>query len=195
MKITSTLLLSILFTASSLLTTAQVFKIDNGHTAVTSKVMRFETVKVLGRFNAVSGTVNYNASDVTKTTASIEILSDSYSANNVEGENAIKSAAFLDTKKYPQITFVVKSLARNAGGFDLTADLTLHGVTKEVSFPVLITGPSLDLPTQKQSIGIMGKLVINRQDFGIKMAAKLPSGGMIVGNEVEIEINALAIAQ
>ena len=157
--------------------------------------MRFEVVKVLDRFNSVSGTVNYNAGDVTKTTDNIKILSDSYSANNTEGENAIKSPVFLDAKKYPEINIVVKSLTKNAAGFDVKADLTLHGVTKEVSFPVLLTGPSMDLPTQKQSIGVMGKLVINRQDFGIKMAAKMPSGGMVVGNEVEIEINALAIAQ
>lgn len=156
--------------------------------------MRFEVVKVLGRFNSVTGTVNYNASDITKTTADIKILSESYSANNAEGENAIKSPVFLDVKKYPEINLVVKSLTKNAAGFDVKADLTLHGVTKEISFPVLLTGPSMDLPTQKQSIGIMGKLVINRQDYGIKMAAKLPSGGMVVGNEVEIEINALAIA-
>jgi polyisoprenoid-binding protein YceI len=157
--------------------------------------MRFEVVKVLGRFMSVSGTVNYNAADATETTANITILSDSYSANNAEGENAIKSPAFLDVKKYPEISLVVKSLTKNAAGFDVKADLTLHGVTREISFPVLLTGPSIDLPTQKQSIGIMGKLVINRQDFGIKMAAKMPSGGMVVGNEVEIEINALAIAQ
>jgi polyisoprenoid-binding protein YceI len=195
MKKMSALLASALLTASSLVLNAQVYQIDNGHTSITSKVMRFEVVRVLGRFNSVSGTVNYNAADVTKTTAVIKILSDSYSANNEEGENAVKSPAFLDTKKYPEINLVVKSLTKNGSGFDVKADLTLHGVTKEITFQVLLTGPSIDLPTQKQSIGIMGKLVINRQDFGIKMAGKMPSGGMVVGNEVEIEINALAIAQ
>jgi len=194
MKILSTLFLLALLTGS-IHSTAQVFQIDNGHTSITSKVMRFEVVKVLGRFNTVSGVVNYNANDVTKTTAEIKILSDSYSANNTDGENAIKSPVFLDSKKYPEITIVVKGLAKNAAGFDVKADLTLHGVTKEILFPVTLTGPSIDLPTQKQSIGIMGKLVINRQDFGIKMAGKLPSGGMVVGNEVEIEVNALAIAK
>ncbi|HMV10222.1 MAG TPA: YceI family protein [Cyclobacteriaceae bacterium] len=194
MRILPALFLCTLLTVS-VFSTAQVFKIDNGHTSVTSKVMRFEVVKVLGRFNSVSGTVNYNAADVTKTTADIKILSDSYSANNAEGENAIKSPVFLDSKKYPEINIIVKSLSKNAAGFDVKADLTLHGITKEISFPVMMTGPSMDLPTQKQSIGIMGKVVINRQDFDIKMAAKMPSGGMVVGNEVEIEINALAIAQ
>jgi polyisoprenoid-binding protein YceI len=173
----------------------QVFVIDNAHTAVTSKVMRFEVVRVVGRFNTVSGTINYNVTDPAKTTASIKILSDGYSANNADGENAVKSNAFLDTKRYPEINFSVKSLKRNAGGFDATADLIIHGVTKEVLFPVMITGPSIDLLTQKQSIGIAGKLFINRQDFGINMSVKMPSGGMVIGNDVEIEINALAIAQ
>lgn len=59
----------------------------------------------------------------------------------------------------------------------------------------MINGPALDLPTSKQSIGISALFTINRQDFGMTMAGKLPNGAPIIGNEVEIEINALAIAQ
>lgn len=173
---------------------AQMFTIDNGHTAITSKVMRFDVVKVLGRFNTVSGSVNYNATDPTKTTAEITITADSYFANNPDGEAAIKSPAFLDVKKYPEIKLVTKSLTKRDAGYEVTAELTLHGVTKMITFPVMISGPSIDLPTRKPSIGITGIFTINRQDFGITMAAKMPSGGMVVGNEVEIGINALAIA-
>lgn len=175
--------------------TAQVFTIDNGHTAVTSKVLRFDVVKVVGRFNSVSGTIRYDNTDPSKTSALVTVLADSYSANNPEGEKAIKSTAFLDVSSYPEIKFVTKSFTKAGVGFHVTADLTLHGVTKEVMFPVIIAGPSLDLLTRKQSIGVRGILTINRQDFGIKMSAKMPSGALVIGNEVEIEINALAISQ
>jgi polyisoprenoid-binding protein YceI len=192
MRLISLLALAISISSCSI---AQQYTIDNGHTAITSKVMRFDVVKVVGRFNTVTGTINYNATDPTKTTAEITIASESYSANNPEGENAIKSAAFLDVKKYPEIKLVTKSLTKLDAGYNVTAELTLHGITKTITFPVIISGPSIDLPTQKLSIGIQGVFTINRQDFGITMAAKLPSGGMVVGNEVEIGINALALAK
>ena len=173
----------------------QTFTIDNGHTAVTSKVMRFGVVKVVGRFNSVSGTVNYSASDPSKTSADITVLTESYSANNPDGENAVKSPAFLDVKNYPEIKFSIKSLTKSGQTFTVVAEITMHGMTKEATFPVTITGPALDIATQRQSIGVSGILTINRQDFGIRMSAKLPTGGMVIGNEVEIEINALAIAR
>ena len=189
------LILLVIVIFSQGLLSAQQFMIDPGHTAVVSKVMRFEVVKVIGRFTDVKGTINYNSSDNSKITAEILIKSGSYSANNSDGEKAIKSAMFLDVENFPEIKFVTKSMAKSGNGFKVVADLTLHGVTKEISFMATLGGPALDLPTGKQSIGISGTFTINRQDFGIRMAGKLPNGGMVVGNDVEIEINALAIAK
>ncbi len=155
----------------SLTISAQQFVIDAGHTAVTTKVMRFGVVKVVERFTDVTGSINYNASDPSKTSAEIVVKFDSYSANNIEGEKAIKSKVFLDAATFPEIKFVTKSMTKSENGYKVVADLTLHGVTKEVSFTDTLTGP-----TGKQSIGIAVMITINRQDFGIRMAAKLPTG-------------------
>lgn len=173
----------------------QTYKIDPGHTSITSKVMRFGVVKVVGRFTNVSGNISYNAEDPAKTKAEIVVKADSYTANNPEGEKAVKGQTFLDAATFPEIKVVVKGLVKAANGFTVTADLTLHGVTKQVSFSAVINGPALDLPTSKQSIGISASLTINRQDYGMTMAGKLPNGSTIIGNEVEIEINALALVQ
>jgi polyisoprenoid-binding protein YceI len=181
--------------AGSYFATAQTFIIDNNHTAVTTKVMRFDVVNVVARFNSVSGTVNYDAADPSKITATITVQAESYSANNIEGEKAIKSVAFLDVKNHPEIKLTTKLMTKAGAGYKVVANLTLHGVTHEISFPVTITGPIKDLVTQKQSIGISGVFTINRQDYGMIMAGKMPSGAPIVGNEVEISINALAAAQ
>lgn len=174
---------------------AQKYTIDNGHTAITTKVMRFGVVKVVGRFNTVSGLVTYNPASPGTTSAEIILKADSYTANNLEGEMAVKSLAFLDVATYPEIKFVVKSLKQVDKSFIATGELTLHGVTKEISFPVYIIGPSGDLPTGKQSIGISAELKITRQDYGISMARRMPNGQDVIGNDVEIEINALALAQ
>lgn len=187
------LALALLVTTVSLF--AQQYTIDPGHTAVTSKVLRFGVVKVVGRFAAVSGTVKYIAADPSSTTAEISVKADSYTANNTEGEKAVKSVGFLDAATYPEIKFSVKKLTKADKQYSVSGTLTIHGVTKEISFPVSIVGPSLDLPTGKQSIGISGMITINRQDYGMSMARKLPNGMDVIGNDVEIEINALAVAQ
>ncbi|CAN5425003.1 YceI family protein [soil metagenome] len=189
-KTISVLLLSLIVLTIS----AQRYTIDPSHTAVTSKVLRFGVVKVVGRFTAVSGIINFNVGNPAITTADIVIRTDSYIANNAGGEDAVKSPTFLDAKSFPEIKMTVKRLTKNGQQFIVLASLTIHGVTKDVLFPASINGPLLDLPTQKQSIGISGTLVINRDDFGIKMSGRLPSGNDVIGKEVEIEINALAIA-
>jgi len=174
---------------------AQRYIIDPSHTAVTSKVLRFGVVKVVGRFNTVSGTVNYNVSSPAATTADITVKVDSYSANNPDGENAVKSPAWLDANSFPEMKMVVKSLTVNGKQFTASATLTIHGVTKAISIPVTINGPLMDLPTQKQSIGIAGMFTIKRSDYGMAPPRKLPSGVDLIGDEVEIEINALALAE
>lgn len=189
------IILVALFGVVSLSLSAQKYIIDAGHTAITSKVMRFGVVKVVGRFTSVSGVISYNSSDPTSTTADINIKTDSYTANNPEGEKAVKSVGFLDAATYPEMKFGVKKLTKTDIGYTVSGTLTIHGVTKDVTFPVTINGPSLDLPTGKQSIGISGSITINRQDYGISMARKLPNGIDVIGNDVEIEINALAISQ
>ena len=178
-----------------LATNAQRYAIDPGHTAVVSKVMRFGVVKVVGRFNSVSGTINFNPANLSGATAEISIKTDSYTANNEGGENAVKSSQFLDAGKFPEIKMTLKSLTKSDKNFIVLATITLHGITKDISFPVSINGPMMDLPTQKQSLGISGLFTINRQDFGMTMNRKLPSGAEVIGNEVEIEINALALAE
>ncbi len=171
------------------------YKIDAGHTAVTIQVKRFGVVNVMGRFGDVDGTVTYDPENINSLAADVTIKVDSYSANNGGGEDAVKSPAFLDAAKYPEIKFKVKSASVKGGRNVVTADLTIHGVTKEVEFPFEVTGPKLDLPTRKQSIGIEGSLTINRQDYGIAFNRQLPTGDAIVGNEVKIDLLVLAIQE
>jgi polyisoprenoid-binding protein YceI len=174
---------------------AQTYKVDPAHTAVTTKVLRFGVVNVVGRFNQVSGSITFNPSDLGATEGELVIVTDSYTANNTEGENAVKGPPFLDVKTYPEMKFQVTKLTKSGTGYVVEGSLTLHGTTKSISFPVTINGPFVDPPTGKQSIGISGALTINRQDYGVKMARKLPDGRDLVGNDVAIEINLLAIAQ
>ncbi len=189
----NTLLLALLLLLTSNSAISQTYTIDPGHTAITSKVVRFGVVPVLGRFNEVSGEITYNPTQKDQTEASIIIKTESYVANNPDGEDAVKSEAFLNVKAFPEMEFKVTGLKEADDGYVTTGTLTLHGVTKEVTFPASITGPMIDLPTRKQSIGITGALTINRLDYSVGSEMKLPSGTEIIGNEVVIEFYVLAL--
>ncbi len=190
-KILSLLTLLILLNSTSY---SQNYTIDSGHTAVTSKVVRFGVIPVLGRFNDASGIVYYDANSIEKTTARILIKTGSYVANNPDGEEAVKGQAFLNTEAYPEMIFEVIKLWRDGEELVAVGTLELHGTKKEISFPVSIVGPMIDLPTRKQSIGITGELTINRLDYGVGAEMKLPNGTEIIGNNVVIEFYVLALS-
>ncbi|MEO9872753.1 YceI family protein [Ekhidna sp.] len=174
---------------------AQTYVVDAGHSSFQSKVIRFGVVPVVGRFSDVSGEVTFEKGDLNKTTASITIKTDSYRANNEAGENAIKSAAFLNVAEFPEIQFELTSLTGEEDNYRAKGTLEIHGVKKEIECPVSIIGPSIDLPTKKQSVGIMGSLTIDRTSFDVGREMKLPNGMTIIDNSVNIDFVILGLAQ
>ena len=182
----------LLFVSFSLF--SQKFIIDPGHTAITSKVERFGMVDVLGRFNKIQGSITYDSHDLTKLSTQITIKTASYVNNNIGGEEAVKSGAFLDVTNFPEIIFNSTQVQLQGGDLPVTGDLTIHGVTKEVTFPFSFLKPFKD-PTRVNTIAISASRTINRQDFGIKFNRKVPNGKEFIGNEVRIELNVLAVEE
>ena len=194
MKIKTTVILLVLL-CTTLTTNAQSFKIDAGHSNVQIQVERFGVVDVIGRFKDINGTIDFNKDDVSKTQANAVIKVDSYDANNIGGEGAVKSKAFLDAGTYPEITFKSKNVIAKGEKQYLVGDLTIHGVTNQIELPFEVKGPLLDLPTQKQSIAFNAAITINRQNYGVSFDRKLPNGTPLVGNDIKITLNILAIAE
>lgn len=194
MKIKFKTLTILLALAISYPTLAQTYTVDAGHSSFQSKVIRFGVVPVVGRFNDVSGTLTYDAEDLSKTRASITIQTSSYEANNDAGEDAVKSAAFLNAAEFPQIRFDLSSLTSTDNGYSAKGTLEIHGVKKEIECPVTIVGPSIDLPTKKQSVGIVGSLIIDRTAYEVGREMKLPNGMVIIDNSVNIDFVILGIA-
>ncbi|MBT8287581.1 MAG: YceI family protein [Flavobacteriaceae bacterium] len=184
---------ALMFISSEII--AQTYKIDAGHSSVQINIERFGVVDVVGRFKDVTGTITYNAENPMETSAESVIKVDSYDANNIGGEDAVKSQAFLDAANYPEISFRSKKAMEKDGQMYLLGDLTIHGTTNEIELPVSIKGPLLDLPTQKMSIAFMAKTTINRQDYGVSFNRQLPNGTKIVGDEVDITLTVLAIEE
>ena len=174
---------------------AQTYIIDSGHSSVQIQVERFGVVDVVGRFKDVSGSISYNKDDMSKTSANATIKVESYDANNLGGENAVKSEVFLDVKSYPEISFTGNKIVSNGNNNLLIGELTIHGVTKTIELPFTIKGPAMDLATQKQSIAFNASITINRQDYDISFNRQLPNGTKLVGDDVKITLLILGVAE
>ena len=120
--------------------------------------------------------------------AQATIAADSIDTKIAKRDEHLRSADFFNVAKYPMINFVSKSLSGTNGIYSLKGDLTIHNVTKEVIFPVQISGP-IDGQAGDKVIGLTGELTINRQDFGITWNKVLDNGGVLIANNVQISID------
>lgn len=162
------------------------YKLDPAHSIIGFAIRHLEINWVEGRFKDFVGTINYNAEDVTRSTveftATIESIDTGVDARNKH----LKTADFFDAAKYPAMTFKSTSIERRGKeGYMLNGDLTLKGVTKQVSLPFTMTGAIKD-PWGNTRFGIEAHTKINRRDFGINYGNQLPGGRLDVGNEVTI---------
>ena len=141
---------------------------------------------VSGSFGKTEGTITFDGKDVSSIEADVTIDATTITTNNEKRDTHLKSPDFFDVAKSPTITFKSKSAeAAGAGKFKLTGDLTLRGVTKEVTLDV--EGPSQPLVAQGRTrVGATATTKINRQDYGVSWSRALDGGGVVVSDEVVI---------
>jgi polyisoprenoid-binding protein YceI len=178
----STLAIALLLTISA--AAQETWQLDPPHSSAQFSVRHLGVSTVRGAFTKVSGTVQYDASDVSK--SSIQAMIDAASVDTrVEmRDNDLRSANFLDVQKYPTITFKSKKIeAAGAGKLKVTGDLTIHGVTKEVVLDVDGPSESMKDPWGNLRMGAAATLKINRNDFGV---SGRPG---IVGDDINITLD------
>lgn len=188
--ISTTLLLVISLFPSHLAVTAERYEIDPAHAFVTFSISHFVTGKARGAFKDVSGTILYDPKDISKSSVEVVIKSSSINTNNENRDRHLRSPDFFDVEKYPELIFKSKRVERGSVGYVATGDLTIHGVTKEVSLPFELSDPFTDpLPVGIKRMLVEASLKIDRRDFGIIWSRLMEGGGLFVGNEVTIDIN------
>ena len=175
------------FFALTLAATAQAgtWKIDPQHTSAQFSVRHLGVSTVRGAFTKVSGSAKYDSSDPSKISLDATIEAASVDTRVEMRDNDLRSPNFLDVQKYPTITFHSKQVkAADAGKLQMVGDLTIHGVTKEVTLDV--DGPSAPMkdPWGNQRIGASASTKINRKDFGVNGAPG------VVGDDITITIDA-----
>jgi polyisoprenoid-binding protein YceI len=169
----------------------ETYTIDAGHSRIGFTIRHFVINRVHGSFTKFSGTVIYDPANSTNCSVRGVIDAESINTSNERRDTDLRGPNFFDTARYPEISFESTRVDGKQGNLNVSGKLTLHGVTREISFPVSVTGPVKDL-WGKQRIGISGRFVINRRDFGIVYDRKLDNGEVVLSDEVEIELDAEA---
>jgi polyisoprenoid-binding protein YceI len=166
---------------------ASTWNIDPDHSSAGFKVKHLMISNVNGNFNKHTGVVEIDDKDITKSTVQVTIDTNSINTNVQKRDEHLRSADFFDVAKYPTMTFVSKKVAKDGKDkLKVTGDLTLHGVTKEVVLDV--DGPSVESKDPWGNIrkGATATTKINRKDFGLVWNAALETGGIAVGDDVNI---------
>jgi len=145
---------------------------------------------VRGEFGSFSGTVEYDPNNVAATKVSGKVTVSSVSTRDVDRDKHLVSPDFFDATKYAEMTFTSTAVKNiTATDFDLVGNLTIHGVTKEVTFKMKKPTGEVKDPWGNYKAGTSATTTINRQDFGMVWNKSLDSGGYIVGDQVMIELD------
>jgi polyisoprenoid-binding protein YceI len=166
------------------------YTIDPAHSSAQFSVRHMMISNVRGGFSSVTGTVEYDAANPGNSSVDVVIDANTIKTLDEQRDGHLKSADFLDTEKYPTITF--KSTKIEPTGADeatVTGDLTIHGTTKPVTLKV--EGPSAEGkdPWGNVRVGASASAKIKRSDFGLTWNAVLEAGGFMVGDELKIELD------
>ncbi|WP_286954471.1 MULTISPECIES: YceI family protein [Corynebacterium] len=173
---------------------AGTWTLDPAHTYIGFIARHAMVTKVRGKFEdfEASFTVAENIDD---STAKATIKAASINTDNADRDNHVKSDDFFAVEKFPELTFVSTGFDVDAqGNGTVTGDLTIKGVTKPVTLDVEADGVAED-PFGNTRFGFEAKTKINRIDFGIDFNAPLKTGGVLLSEEIRIEIEGSAIKQ
>lgn len=173
---------------------AAEFKVDQAHTNVGFRVAHLVVAKTTGSFNDFDASFTYDAENMGAFSLTATIQAASIDTNNDRRDNHLRSADFLDVEGHPTITFTSTSLMMGEDGVVVVGDLTIRGVTQQIELPITIVGP-VQGPGGATVVGIEGRTTIDRHDFGVAWDNRLDNGGVIVGAEVRIEIDAEFVQQ
>jgi polyisoprenoid-binding protein YceI len=177
------LLVALLPLAAAPARAADDFTVDPDHTSVTFKISHLGLSYIHGRFDDVSGGFTLDA-DAGKSSFALTVKAESMDTNNKKRDDHLRSPDFFNAKQFPTVAFKSTSVKAVDGGLEVAGDLTLHGVTKPVTF-TLAGGKTAEFPPGTKRVGFSTELKIKRSEFG--MDKFLDNGA--VGDEVFIAVS------
>lgn len=178
------------------MTNATTWQIDPAHSAVEFAVKHMMFTTVRGRFREVTGTIEVDEQNPEQSTVTVEIDASSIDTGVADRDAHLRSADFLDAENHPKITFRsrrVEGASTEPGTtFRVTGDLTIRGVSREVILESVYLGSGKD-PWGNVKTGIEATARIDRRDWGLTWNQALETGGILVANEIRIELQVQAL--
>lgn len=165
------------------------WQIDPAHTAAGFSVKHMMISTVRGQFKGVTGTVNWDDQDISKSSVDVIIDANTVDTGEAKRDADLKSANFFDVARYPTITFKSAKIEKiSAAKMKVTGELTIRGITKPVVLDVEGPSGAIKDPYGNTRAALNATTTINRMDYGVKWNAKL-DGGVVVGDDVNINID------
>lgn len=172
------------------------YQLDPVHSSVGFSIKHMMIAKVHGTFEKVTGKLVFDKNDLEKSSAEATLETASINTHEPQRDIHLRSPDFFDVEKFPHLTFKSKSVVSSSDGeLKVTGDLTIKGITKEVLLTV--DGPSEELkdPYGNLKIGLSATTKIKRKEFGLTWNAALEAGGVLVGDEVTINLDLQFVKQ
>lgn len=163
------------------------WKIDPTHSEIGFRVKHMMFTNVNGKFENYDADITFDENAFENASLKFSAAIQSINTNNSERDNHLKSADFFDAEQFPQLTFESTSIEPTDGAYEVKGNLTMHGVTKPVTLQTEYSGVMRD-PWGNNKVGLQITGKINRKDFGLNYNAALETGGVLIGEQVHVNI-------
>lgn len=170
------------------------WNIDPTHSVIGFKIKHMMFTNVNGKFDQFSSDISFNDEQFNQAKLKFEADINSINTSNADRDNHLKSADFFDAEKFPKITFESTNIKGAGSDFEITGNLNIHGVTQPVTLQAEYSGLMRD-PWGNNKVGLNLTGKINRKDFGLTYNAALETGGVLVGENVNLNIEIQLVQQ
>jgi polyisoprenoid-binding protein YceI len=175
--------------------TTQTWQIDSAHSGIHFAVRHLVIAKVRGQFSRWTGALTVPDGDFSRASVDVTIDATSIDTGVADRDAHLKSADFFDVASFPELTFRSRRVeAKGDDRFALVGDLTIRGTTREVALDVESAGQTKD-PWGTVRAGFAARTAVDRKEFGLTWNQALETGGVMVGEKIEIEIEVEAVRQ
>jgi polyisoprenoid-binding protein YceI len=177
-------------TASTAASAAQAWDIDPSHSSANFKVRHLMVSHVRGELGPIAGAVWIDDQDITRSRIDVSIDARKIATRDDKRDEHLRSADFLDVANHPTVTFKSTRVERAGDDLRVTGDLTIRGTTRPVTLTIESLAPAVTDPWGNTKRGATAHAKLHRKDWGLQWNVGLEAGGVLVGEEVAIEIEA-----
>ena len=174
------------FAGASAIGDSGTYTFDKSHTVIGFRVKHNGLIEIPGFFRDFTGTIQYDAKDVSKSSVEFTAKATSIDTGVTNRDNHLRSKDFFEVEKFPDITFKSTKVEKKGKQWMLTGDFTIKGTTRSITFPFNISG---FLPAGEKSparMGLTAATTINRRDFGVNYGGDLPGGIPVIADNITI---------